>query len=53
MHGVIPVCEASGGDLAMTLVRSLYETMISAYWMSIVAIAAMGGAGIEPATPGL
>lgn len=35
MHGIVPVCEAMGGDLAMMLVRSLYETMISAYWMSI------------------
>lgn len=35
MHGVIPVCEVFAGDLAMMLVRSLYETMISAYWMSI------------------
>jgi hypothetical protein len=35
MHGIVPVCEVYGGDLAMMLVRSLYETMISAYWMSI------------------
>src|SRR5438874_10781558 len=34
MHGIGPVCEAMAGDLAMMLVRSLYETMVSAYWMS-------------------
>src|SRR5262249_50684303 len=35
LHGIIQLCEVLAGDLAATLVRSLYETMLSAYWMSI------------------
>src|SRR5439155_26272038 len=32
-YGIVVLCDTLSGDLAMMLVRSLFETALSAYWL--------------------